>query len=363
MDLAIGHQRVDMRTAPDAATMGDCEDDACMDAMLAAVRSEIGADGLQVIWHTSSQDAVVLFTACTGRGDAADRIGMSELAARLAGSPAPGAEPQIGEGRCAGGRLAALAVPLAEGVVTVTGLLLRASAAAQRASSLALLRLVPMLRPFLGLWAMARTSSARHAGLAAAIDSCDVATLILDRRGSVMFANNACKAMLKNNDGIAVRGGKLCGSSLTDTLRVQAAIEHVMGSPDAGQVRPIVAMRRTGRRPLMATIMPAFTAERMDRPEVAIAYLFDPEQDLTSLVEPACKYYGLSASETRLTCRLSAGDSLAEAAESLNVREQTARSCLKQVFLKTETNRQAELVSLMLKSAVRVNSTGKTQVF
>jgi DNA-binding CsgD family transcriptional regulator len=37
----------------------------------------------------------------------------------------------------------------------------------------------------------------------------------------------------------------------------------------------------------------------------------------------------------------------------MHVTEQTARSYLKQIFVKTETNRQAELVRLMLTSSVR----------
>ncbi|WP_152608771.1 PAS domain-containing protein [Croceibacterium mercuriale] len=332
-----------------------------MAGMLAAVRSELGADGLQVIWYNAPGDGVVLFAAGIEHADLSDWVGMSDLAIKLAEFPATGS--RVREGACPRGCLMTLAIPLSEGIVTVTGMFLRANEAARRASTQTLLRLESFLRPFLELWAVTRASSAHHAGLAAAIDHCDVATLILDRRGGVIFANSACEAMLRSKDGIAVRGGKLCGSTLSDTLRVQAAIEHVLGSPDAGQARPIVAMRRAKRRPLMATIMPAFTAEDEIRAEVVVAYLFDPEQDLTVLVEPACRYYGLSTSETRLTCRLAAGDSLAEAAVSLGVREQTARSCLKQIFLKTETNRQAELVSLMVKSAVRVTGVGKVQVF
>ena len=77
---------------------------------------------------------------------------------------------------------------------------------------------------------------------------------------------------------------------------------------------------------------------------------------LTPLVEPACKLYALTPVETRLACLLARGVSLAEAAEAMHVREQTARSYLKQIFLKTETKRQAELVWLMLKSSVRTVS-------
>src|SRR5690606_20163867 len=42
----------------------------------------------------------------------------------------------------------------------------------------------------------------------------------------------------------------------------------------------------------------------------AIAYVFDPEQKMSELINPVCQLYGLSNSETKLTCALVAGDSL-----------------------------------------------------
>ena len=84
---------------------------------------------------------------------------------------------------------------------------------------------------------------------------------------------------------------------------------------------------------------------------------------MTAIVEPVCRLHGLSQSETRLTCALIGGESLGCAAKIIGVREQTARSYLKQIFVKTDTNRQAELVQLMLKSAVRLSSSGVTRAF
>ena len=58
-----------------------------------------------------------------------------------------------------------------------------------------------------------------------------------------------------------------------------------------------------------------------------------------------------------------AGESLGVAAQHLGVQQQTARSYLKHIFAKTETNRQADLVQLMLKSAIRLSSYMRTQAF
>ncbi|MET0293195.1 MAG: hypothetical protein ABW136_12610, partial [Steroidobacteraceae bacterium] len=47
------------------------------------------------------------------------------------------------------------------------------------------------------------------------------------------------------------------------------------------------------------------------------------------------------------------GSTLAEAAEELRITPATARGYLKQVFAKTATNRQPDLIRLMLASASR----------
>jgi DNA-binding CsgD family transcriptional regulator len=100
-------------------------------------------------------------------------------------------------------------------------------------------------------------------------------------------------------------------------------------------------------------VVPSDGVEAGSEGAAAAIYLFDPGQDLQLRLEPACRFYGLSPVETRLACCLAEGGSVVEAAERIRVREQTARSYLKQIFIKTATNRQAELVSLLLKSCIR----------
>jgi DNA-binding CsgD family transcriptional regulator len=58
--------------------------------------------------------------------------------------------------------------------------------------------------------------------------------------------------------------------------------------------------------------------------------------------------FGLTKAEARLALRLAEGASLANAAQAFDVKMTTIRSQLQQVFAKTETSRQAELVALLL---------------
>ena len=106
----------------------------------------------------------------------------------------------------------------------------------------------------------------------------------------------------------------------------------------------------------MAAVVPSDGVDVAGTECAAVLYVVDPDQDLKTLIEPICGFYRLSPKETRLACALARGRSLAEAAEELHLREQTARTYLKQIFLKTDTNRQVELVRLLLLSAVRTSS-------
>ncbi len=63
--------------------------------------------------------------------------------------------------------------------------------------------------------------------------------------------------------------------------------------------------------------------------------------------------YGLTPAEARLTSRLVAEGLLIDAAESLGITEQTARTTIKHVFAKTGTKGQVDLVRLVLGGLAR----------
>jgi DNA-binding CsgD family transcriptional regulator len=65
------------------------------------------------------------------------------------------------------------------------------------------------------------------------------------------------------------------------------------------------------------------------------------------------RLFGLTPAEAGLASRLASGESLASAADALGMAKETARVHLRAVFTKTDTHRQAELVSLLATLARR----------
>jgi len=81
----------------------------------------------------------------------------------------------------------------------------------------------------------------------------------------------------------------------------------------------------------------------------AVCVLFvDPTQD--RLVDEVLlrELYRLSPAEAGLARRLVIGDTLQEAARARGIGVSTARSYLEQIFQKTETSRQADLMRFLL---------------
>jgi DNA-binding CsgD family transcriptional regulator len=63
-----------------------------------------------------------------------------------------------------------------------------------------------------------------------------------------------------------------------------------------------------------------------------------------------------------LAIKIAQGATLESAAGALRIKPQTARSYLKKIFLKTDTNRQSDLVRVLLASTVRALPVGRFRI-
>lgn len=342
---------------------GECEHDASLARFLEESAAMIAADGLLILWHRANEAPTVLLS----KGDY-DGLDMFPALARCAGhsfqSDSPDSEDVAVEHGHSFGTIITAILPLRRLPITISGVLRSQSAEACSACRDRLASLLPMIEGFFLVWANGRSAAHRMSGLEAALDTTCHGTLLLNRGGHLLFANSSATEFLDSDRGLSAVRGRVTASSLTETLRLNAAIEHLCSEDRSDKgTTPVLAIKRGRRRPLMIALAVADRAEGNTADPVIVARIFDPEHDPAELIAPACRFYGLSPSETRLTRYIVEGRSLAEAAAEIGVREQTARSYLKQIFLKTETNRQAELVALMLRSSVRLAPRCRTQVF
>lgn len=256
-------------------------------------------------------------------------------------------------------------IPLAEGIGTLTVLPQPTGSGSVETRWAKFETFLPFVAACFEQWFATQEAITRARNFCHAIEASGTATILLGDNGEILHANGAAETILEEKDGLCRLKERLVCASFTDTLRLQAALSHFHAQLEAGaETTPVLAVSRANRRPLTV----ALAAVRSDPNPTAgtasaIAYVFDPEQKVSGLINPVCQLYGLSKSETRLACALVAGDSLSSAAQRLRLQEQTARTYLKHIFDKTDTHRQAQLVQLMLESAVRITTSMKIQAF
>jgi DNA-binding CsgD family transcriptional regulator len=166
------------------------------------------------------------------------------------------------------------------------------------------------------------------------------------------LAGEVAERLLRRGDGIIARDGKLATSLPLDSPRMACVIARA-GTPAA---RPPMAealcIHRNGdHRPLHLWAVPLLR-ESSSLPVPAseadvMAIVIDPELSMAPPIEALKALYGLTGAEARLTSGLLHGERLEDYATRARISMNTARTHLKSVFAKTDTDRHAELMRLL----------------
>lgn len=114
----------------------------------------------------------------------------------------------------------------------------------------------------------------------------------------------------------------------------------------------MVAVPRPGGLPVSVLVLPyrtpAYAETVIEQGSRAIVLLYDPARPHKDPPEILRELYRLSDAEARVCWRLASGEALDEIAAAEGSSRETVRSQLKRIFAKTGTNRQSELVRLIL---------------
>lgn len=331
--------------------------------------SRVMADGGIVTHH---QGGVAPRTIAASGGVDRDGDEISELmkaaiaVADANGRRMHGPDPLVvwcGVGVNAGGGRAIL-IPSAcgdGGQVVTTAIYRAGSPIVTQAAETMASRLHPMLGGYFRLWGKARAHARRAARLEAALNFGAAAIAVLDRSGEIKMLNTAMQRLVDAGDGLRVRGKTLVATDLAGSMRLQVAIGQA-AAEQSGEGRPpraiVVFLERPKDDGLLPIAVTAATFAPWEIEDAAvIIHAVDPNFDVARSIRPVCQAHGLSHVETNLVLRLMEGDVLADAADAIRVKEQTARAYLKQIFVKTSVTRQSDLIRLMLMNAVRVDCT------
>ena len=191
----------------------------------------------------------------------------------------------------------------------------------------------------------------------AAIETSGIGVILADGEGRILLTNPIADALLAAGDGLHRAHGKLKASSAAETTRLVSEIRQRASEQSAhsnwDRYSPI-AIKRDGQvLPLTVIVRPGPPFYPLKRPlhRTAILVLRDPNHQPMIPATTLASLFGLTPAEATLASALGRGASLEEAAAAIGVSRHTVRSQLQGIFLKTGTNRQGELVRILLSSA------------
>ena len=166
-----------------------------------------------------------------------------------------------------------------------------------------------------------------------------------------MFVNPTAGEVLQKADGIRVHRGILealdtkANQTLKTLISGSAAAANGNSSHSGGGIS--VPRLRSGH-PLHVVVMPLRGTDlKPEHHACATVFLYDESTERVVQGTILSQLFGLTGAEAALVTRLVQGEELKDAAEQLGITYETARSYMKQIFLKTDTSRQSELVGLI----------------
>ena len=180
---------------------------------------------------------------------------------------------------------------------------------------------------------------------ARAIDALALSMLIVDGKGVILHLNAGAERLLNSRiSGLTSKANCLSTAHPPNKNRLKALITDATGYPAVGG-----AMFLSGEetRQVFVTPLPAASAFAQDwQSPLALVLVIEAGKNLSTL-QLLGKLYDLSPAELRVASALLSGKSPEEYAQEAGVTMNTVRSQLKNLFRKTGTRRQSELVAML----------------
>jgi DNA-binding CsgD family transcriptional regulator len=215
----------------------------------------------------------------------------------------------------------------------------------ERGHMTALATLTPHLRRALQANQCISDLCVAHDVASEALHQLDHGVIFADDQARLLFANRAARAMLADARGLCLEQQRLTARRAKDA----ASLRRLIAGAAAGGGGSVVIQREM-RPSLMVMVMPVRTGFSLLRrpPPVAILFVKDLERPAPFSLGVFAQYFDLTPAQSALAHEVIRGDGVRAAAARLGMSYATARTHLLQIFQKTGTTRQAELVRLML---------------
>jgi DNA-binding CsgD family transcriptional regulator len=249
----------------------------------------------------------------------------------------------------------AIAVNLEKGVTRSAYIAIRTDASygmADEAMRGRLAALVPHLQRAVTIGRLFDQGKAAETALATTLDHVEAAVLLVAADGAIAFANEPAKAMLAEGTMIRAAGNALRAvSSETDRILRDIFQSAEKGDASVGIRGVAVPLTASSQERWFAHVLPLTSGNRRQAglayAAVAAIFIRKTVPDAPPPLEAIAKLYKLTASEVRVLDAVLKANGVKAMAEMLGVSQATVKTHLHNLFRKTGTKRQSDLVKLL----------------
>ena len=217
-------------------------------------------------------------------------------------------------------------------------------------------RLLPHIRQFVHVRQALVNAEALGGSLTGLLDNTRVGVIHLDRRGTIIAANDRAHDILRRGDGLLDRGGFLRARLPADDARLKKLLARAL-PPFGGEGEVVGGSMAARRLPaslrLVLHVNPV-TVQHLDisaHRVAALVLLVDPGSRPTIDPELVASALDLTPSESRVAAWLAEGRTVRDIAAATRRKEKSVRWLITQIYDKHGISRQADLVRLVLSLA------------
>jgi DNA-binding CsgD family transcriptional regulator len=211
-------------------------------------------------------------------------------------------------------------------------------------------RIVPHVARALRIKLQLNAADARVAAALGAFDQIDAGVAIVDRELRPIAINQRLEQILFRHDGLTLSRKGLAASDRVSARALSDMVWRAASEDLRVASAQTMLLRRPAGRPPWSVTVRRLDPRHAPTDTGLVVLLVEDLMRSPGEIEPVLgAVFGLTPREASLAAALAHGKDLADAATALGITLGTARIYLKNIFAKTHTRRQAELVGLILR--------------
>jgi FixJ family two-component response regulator len=180
------------------------------------------------------------------------------------------------------------------------------------------------------------------------LDRLSTGVFVVTRKGKVAYMNQAAAQTVAAGDGLSIGFDQVLRASTSEENNALQDIYLQLDDAPADSELLALSIERPSLGAALKLIFSPLD-DQNDTPEgQIIIFVTDPDRNLIPSAEMISRFFELTPTESRLARELIRGLRTEEIAVSMGVTLSSARTYLKRVMEKTGTNRQVDLVRLLL---------------